>query len=268
MSDISPAALKLTAEQEAKVSTMERGDDIAEFLKEISVQNGLLKRDWDPALLIPVAPGTVPKSYGRTVTIDGRKHIVEAATEIDLERAVSDLYRSAMQPAATTTTRQTEQPPVNQANADQKAALSLEFQMGRITPEEYLQQSGAMDQYLANQGIDIDSLREVTASKQGERIAQSWQEGTAAFLNSSEGADWPGGQENLQIASNLIAENPELMDTENKADALAAVWNYMKEHNLTVVPAENRIASANSMSEILDATGYNERVRSSSIFGR
>src|SRR5258708_34845722 len=110
MSDLSPTALKLTAAQEEKVSTMDRSDDIAEYLKEISVQNGLLKRDWDPSLFIPVAPGAAPRRFAKSITVDGQKRIFEADNELELERSVNDYFRSLHLNQETNSARQTDQP--------------------------------------------------------------------------------------------------------------------------------------------------------------
>jgi len=176
------------------------------------------------------------------------------------------------QSAATTTTepRADKTRVVNQANADQKAALSLEFQMGRLTVDEYLQQSGAIDSYLADQGIDMDSLREVAASQQTERTIQSWAEATEEFKNSSAVSSWTGGEANRAKLGEILVE----MDATDhpNAENIARAYRYMLENNLLVanesVEQESRIANATSPSELNEALGYNERVRSSGIFGR
>ena len=113
----SPIRVDATLEEKLKGATHEQ---IKELLKDAAVSQNLAVREWDESILTPTALADAPRpqKFARAVTIDNRKHIIEAATEIDLERAVSDLYRSAMQPATTTTTRQIEQPPVNQAAAD------------------------------------------------------------------------------------------------------------------------------------------------------
>jgi hypothetical protein len=123
---------------------------------------------------------------------------------------------------------------------------------------------------LADKGIDVESLREVSASKQGERMAQSWAEATEEFKNSSAGSDWPGGEANRAKLGEILVE----MDATDhpNAENIARAYRYMQENNLLVanesVDQANRIANANSPSEINEALGYNERVRSSSLFGR
>jgi len=271
----SPIRVDATLEEKLKGATHEQ---IKELLKDAAVSQNLAVREWDESILTPTALADAPRpqKFARAVTIDNRKHIIEAATEIDLERAVSDLYRAQMQPATTTTTRQTEQPHadqtriVNQADADRKAALDLQFQLGQIDVDTYLSKSGAIDSYLADKGIDVESLREVSASKQGERMATSWADATEEFKNSPAGADWPGGEANRAKLGEILVE----MDATDhpNAENLALAYQYMKDNNLLSVnesvEQERRIANANSPSELNEALGYNERVRSSSIFGR
>ncbi len=244
-------------------------EQIKELMKQAAVDQRLVVREWDTSILTPVTQGTAPQKVGKVVVLNGVKHTLEAATEQELLAKENALYRSQLQPATTTTTRQTvEQPPVNQANADQKAALSLEFQMGRLTVDEYLQQSGAIDSYLADQGIDMDSLREVAASQQTERTIQSWAEATEEFKNSSAGASWPGGEANRAKLGEILIE----MGAEDSPNAenLRLAYQYMQENNLLVPNSEievrDRIAEATSPAELREALGYNER--SSGMFGR
>src|SRR6266699_435230 len=207
-------------------------EQIKEMMKQAAVDQRLVVREWDSSILTPVTQGTAPQKVGKVVVLNGVKHTLEAATEQELLAKENALYRAQLQPATTTTSRQTEQPLVNQADADQKAALSLEFQMGRLTVDEYLQQSGAIDSYLADQGIDMDSLREVAASQQTERTIQSWAEATEEFKNSSAGSSWPGGEANRAKLGEILVE----MDATDhpNAENIARAYRYMQENDLLV----------------------------------
>jgi hypothetical protein len=95
----------------------------------------------------------------------------------------------------------------------------------------------------------------------------TWSQATEQFLNSPEGESWPGGSENLAIATKLLEENPELMNNPS-ADALAAVWNYMRENDLAVPNPEvtqlQQIGEATDVNQIREA--LNRPTQSSGLF--
>ena len=231
--------------------------EIGPILRAAAISQHAITPDWDPELYTenPVAPE--PKGYVRVVIIDGRKTIVEADSELSLEKSVGDLYRAAMaQPA--TSTQQIEQPRnergqfVSAEDAAATAELELQFKRGEISASDYLQKSGAVADYLAKQGIPLQDLRAQVAEKQSERFTQDWASATEEFLHSPEGSDWIGGEENKNILGRLIAEN-QLIDQPSAA-TLAKVWNHMKENSLAVKNADasyqRDLQEAQSPSEI------------------
>ena len=62
---------------------------------------------------------------------------------------------------------------------------------------EYLQESGAIDEYLENAGVPLEELKNAVEDKHTEQFTQSWASATEEFLHSPAGADWPGGAKNL-----------------------------------------------------------------------
>jgi hypothetical protein len=96
----------------------------------------------------------------------------------------------------------------------------------------------------------------------------TWQAATEAFLNSEAGADWPGGERNLALAAQILEQSPELLN-QPSADALARVWEYIKENNLALpnpeTEAANAISEATSVESIREALG---RPSSSGFFDR
>ena len=129
-----------------------------------------------------------------------------------------------------------------------------------------MEKSGAVDSYLANRGVDVESLREVSDN----RYKQNWAQAVEEFKQGP-GRDWPGGQENLRIAQRIMQENG-LMDSPSAA-TLANVWQYMKENNLAVeneeLTARQKISEANSYEELQDALSvYRPGRESSGMFGR
>jgi hypothetical protein len=245
MSDISPSSLKLTAAQEETVSNMTRGEDIAEYLKEVSIQNGLLKRDWDPALLIPVEQ-PITRQVGKVVVLNGVKHSLTANSDAELLAQETALYRAAMKPVATTQPQQTEQPRNDRGQfvaaqqtitLEERAALDLAFQLGQVSMSEYLERSNSVSDYLANQGIRVEDLREQVAEKQSEMVTQSWQAATDEFLAGA-GNWWPGGDSNLAKIGAVLVE----MGCEESpcVENLRRAAEYLRDNGQLVETAETK----------------------------
>jgi hypothetical protein len=266
--DPSNSAIRVDASLEEKLQGATH-EQIKELLKDAAVEQHLAVREWDESILTPTALAGAPRpqKFARAVIIDGHKHIVEADSGLALEKSVGDLYRSAMQPAATTQ-QTTEQPRnergqfVSAENVATKIELELAFKRGDITASDYIQRSGAVAEYLEKSGVPLEDLKASVADKQYER---SWAEATQEFL-AGPGNDWPGGSRNLEIAGLLIKENG--LTGKPSVETLSKVWAFMKENNLAVKnpdpAAATAVASAKSVEEIREAFGG----RSSSMFGR
>ncbi len=287
------SALKLTPDQEKAISEMKSSTEISAYLMDQMVEQGLAAREWDPTILRPIEQK--PVGLTKSITVNGVRHVVEGKNEQELlanENAI--LHAAFSQPAAAAAAvRQpaaaVEQPrdaagrfveavPVVVDEATKKA-LSLKLQLGQISVAEYLEQSGAVNEYLESQGVPLTELQTAVKERQETRFTQDWVEAVEAFRNSAEGLDWPGSQENLLTIGRIIAKN-NLTDAEDKTAALIAAFNYMKENNLVADTPESRAANAKaemeekvknatSMSELLEAVGYRENyMRSSGVFGR
>jgi hypothetical protein len=121
-------------------------------------------------------------------------------------------------------------------------------------------------------GVPINELRQQIQEKTNQRYQKSWAEATEEFLQSSAGADWQGGAENLAIVGRLIQESN--LTEKPSLETLVACWEYMKENNLgkenpavtarnQAAETEQRIGESMSVEQIRDALG-----RSSGMFGR
>jgi hypothetical protein len=211
-------------------------EEIKEIMKSEMVSQGFVKRDWDPELFIENPIGTAPRAHARAVTINGTKHVVEGATEIELEKAVGDLYRAQLTPAATT--QQTEQPRdistgrfVSAEEAANKAELELQFKRGDISAADYLQKSGAISDFLEQQGVPLEDLKAQVAEKQGQKLEQSWADATEEFK--ARNPEWHAHacEGNKNIIGQLLVEN-NLIDAEDKVAALERAFNHARENNL------------------------------------
>jgi hypothetical protein len=177
--------------------------------------------------------------FERTVIIGGREFKFEAATELELERSINNAYAVAyaLQPAEQDIHAAAPEPvPTAEevaakaaAEAEAKAELELKFKRGDITAAEYIEQSGAVDSYLATKGISVDRLKSVVESNDAVKEQQSWAEATEAF-KTGPGADWPGGDKNLHRIG-LYIQALDLMNADDKVAALAQAYNAMKEAN-------------------------------------
>ena len=191
-----------------------------------------------------VAAPNVP--FTRVETIGGRDFTFEAESELELERMINNALKVASvfqsDPPATVVD------PVKEADAQaarEKAAveqaaarteMELQFKRGEITAQEYIEKSGAVKDYLEKQGVPLDELKATIEQGRSKTFEQSWADATEEFLHSATGADWPGGEKNKEILGlKLSALN--LIDTENKVEAIAKAWSSMKENSM-FFPAE------------------------------
>jgi hypothetical protein len=265
------AAIKVTPSLEQEIADAKSTSEITAALHRAALSQGIVEKDpfdkdgtdWST---MHVIERPQPRAFATVVTIDGVKHVLEAGTEQELLAKETELYRAALAaPAATT-----EQPRnsagqfVSQAEIDAEAARVAE--LASVNPMHRIE-AELVERALANQGISIATLREV----EGMKFQNSWAEATAEFLRTA-GADWPGG-ENMDVAAQLIAENG--LEDKPSAETLAAVWNHMKDNNLTVENSafaaeearEKAIRDAKTPDELRAAVGYKDP-SSSGLWGR
>jgi hypothetical protein len=269
MSDISPSKITTDAEFERTIANASF-EEIKSLMAARAIQQGLVKRDqYDPNVLIPTEPGTAPQKFARAVTINGMKHIIESDSELGLEKAVGDLFRAELQPAASATQQTevarddrvrftSEQGRLDEAELVRQSDLELRWKRGEISSDVYLTESGALDRALQAQGIDPNALREVS----GKKFEQSWADATELFK--ARHPDWIGGNENRDLIGQILVDN-RLVDSEDKLAALESAYNHARDNNLLETETlETRIAGAGSVEQIREVLGRG----SSSLFGR
>jgi hypothetical protein len=252
-----------------KVRNGRSADEVAQIFRDAYVEQGLAtNNDYDPSIYTPTTRSEqpTPTRYAKTITVDNVKHLIESDSEQGLVQREIEFYRSLQQPTPTRTEvardadtgRFTTERAQGRAdeNLVAKAELELKFKRGEIDTATFLAQSGAIENYLEQQGIPLDTLKEVAQERQDTRIVQSWQEATQEFLNSPEGRTWPGGQENLKRAGELIQQMG-ATDVEDKVLTLVKVYRYMRENELLSPNKEadalRRVAEARTPSELRDA---------------
>jgi len=256
------SAIQLTDEQKAKIATMS-ASEISPYLVELAVQQGLLKRDWDPSVLHEVQErldAPQPKRFATRVSVDGHQHIIEADSPEALAEATEKFYREIFaQPAPRTDVPardsqgrfapQTDEPtPADEAaQAAVRADLDLRFKRGEVDTAQYLEQTGAVEKYLEARGVSLPALREVSDSK----FVESWSDAADTFVR--EHPDWQGGEQNKQIVGRIV-EQMGLVDARDKSAALDAAYEYARQNNLLVeneqAAALDAIATSNDPEEI------------------
>jgi hypothetical protein len=195
-------------------------------------------------------------SLKRTVNIAGRDFEFEASSELELERVINNAYQVAyaVQPEPI---RQVEiVDPVADAARQQAAAdaevarradVELKFKRGEITAAQYIEETGAMADYLSKQGISIDALKSTVEHNQSNQFEKSWEQATTEFLNSPSGRDWPGGERNKYMIGLQLAALG-LTEAEDKVAALAQAYQVMKQSQL-IFKDETVDASADAIAQ-------------------
>jgi hypothetical protein len=258
--------LKLSREQEERIWTMNT-EEIKSFMHELAVEQGLAVPDtMNPSLLLPVAEpaaavvkeATATTKFTAVETIGGTECTFSADSQAELDRAIANAYRVAMEiapPAAQSRDAQGRFVSAqDQGRADEEAAqraeLEQQFRLGLITPEQFVEKSGVIGQYLTERGIDVAEIQE----SQDRRYEQSWKEASAEFVNTPEGRTWPGGEKNLEILGmKIYALN--LQNANDKVAALKAAYEEMKKAG-TIFPTEAAAGSAASKTGDVDEAAF------------
>lgn len=180
------------------------------------------------------------ETFKRIEVIGGHEFTFEAATELELERSINNAFKIAA--ALRQESTETVPDPAAEAAANVAAAkaeeakaaarteLELQFKRGEITTAVYLEQSGAMDEYLVSKGLSIAALKETVDRHESAKFEQSWEDATTEFLKGS-GSTWPGGARNKEMMGLQIAALG-LSDAKDKVAAFSAAFAEMKKKNL------------------------------------
>jgi hypothetical protein len=269
MSDISKSILEDNAEFNEKAKDMSP-EQIKELARELLTRpNAGFARDiFSPDVLVPTQ--AEPQNYAITVTIRGRKHIVEGRTPEELrenqialmERELNgESQQSTEQPrnergqfvsadaqAEPDAAEQQAQADADAAQAANDAELRLKMMRGEISATQYLEQSGALDDWYA---------KKVQQEAEVRNEINGWNAAVSRWL---EGSDWPGGSENEATMKDILQQNPELLDYPDKTKALDEVYLYMRENDLLktnpAAEAAKKLALAATPEEIHDALNF------------
>ena len=236
--------------------------------------------------------------FTRTEVIGGKEFTFTASTEGEVDRQALAAYKVAFGlPKPEPVVERVPDPAAEKAAAEAevlaKVELERKFRSGEISASDYLQQSGAVNDYLKSQGVDVAALKEVVEETAEKKAAtafeQSWIDATGVFRTSAAGADWPGGDKNRELLGLKLAAMG-LTNAEDKVAALAAAYADMKKTGLyfpngdgstsaaavaasadpAVVAAKaaaDAVIAAKAADDARVATALKNRSTSSSLFG-
>jgi hypothetical protein len=138
-----------------------------------------------------------------------------------------------------------------EAATARKAELELNFRSGNITAAEYIEQSGAMSEYLASQGVPLDQLKQVVEQTQMNSEAQSWADAVEDFKNSPAGNDWPGGDGNLVTLNDKLLSLG-LEDSTDRVGALTRAYAAMRKAGQVIPYTPPAEEPTNTAEEVAD----------------
>jgi hypothetical protein len=189
-----------------------------------------------------------PRVFERTVTVGGQNFTFSDYTEEGLEnqiRSAREVYEHLQESRA-----EEPEPTAAEISAAHQQKLyndtqaQLEFQRGEISVKEYLEKTGAVGDYLASQGVDIDALREQAQRTEVQSFEQNWSDAVQEFLKNS---DWPGGSRNMKLCQQYLGAM-NLAD-EPSAESIRKAYQAMQRDGV-IFPSEVELTQA----DVLKAT--------------
>jgi hypothetical protein len=260
--------IKVDASLEEQIHDATNVEQMKAILRAEALRQNLIVPDVINASVLHEVDVAAPRRFAKTVEIGGVKQTIEGNSELEVEQKLGEFYRTTFQhPVETTeqprnecgqfTAEQGKLDEAAQLEALAKAELELKFKRGELSTDDYLTASGAIERHLADQGVDMEALRDASATK----LRVNWEAATAEFQQTEEGRRWPGGQENFKKLGNLLVEMGAADQPNSENIRRAAEW--LRENGELAGNPESKISEANSVEEIREALG-----RSSSFFGR
>lgn len=216
-------------------------------------------------------PTSEETPFKQTEVINGREFIFEAPTELELERMIANAYRVASAVKETTEEPKPAAVDPNQAALDKAAAeaeatakteLELKFRRGEISASEYIEQSGAVKNYLEKQGLPLEALKASVEENANRKYEQSWADAVEEFKKGP-GSDWPGGENNQEIMG-LQIQALGLLEAEDKVAALAQVYEHMKSRDM-VVPPKVSVSTDTSVADAAAAKAAADKVAADAV---
>jgi hypothetical protein len=251
--------------------------EMTDIRRQWLVEHGAQRDRFSPTVLTFdnfKSPDEAAGTVSRVVKIAGRDVTFSAASLLELEKEINAALTTAA--AGTGGNANADQPtmqarhpltgqffdPSNPAN---QAELKTLLMTGRITSEAFIAAQPQLLDNVMKERFGIDP-----AKVENERFQGSWAAATQEFLNSKDGEDWPGGEENKDILGRILAENG-LVD-QPSVETLAAAYRHAKAHGLLVpnpeIENQKAIAESTSFEDLRQAAWKSAGGRPSSFWSR
>jgi len=279
MSDASQSPIKMTRALQDAVNNAGSAAEVAALMHAAGIEQGVISVGRDGEF---VNDQPQPQKVNRSVTVEGRTFSVEGDTQAEVDAKIAEVIRS-VQPNPTEQGRRAEAAAASEEEAEAArlialTELDLKFKRGEISAADYIEQSGAVKNYLESQGVPLEILREKIHGDQAEKqaeaaIVSSWESATQRFLKSC--PDWVGGavgENNIMVMAAKIAELG-LIDAEDKFQAMVDAWNALKKTGVYYT-GKASVSPDGSPGEIMQAwknaiklEGGDENAHFSTMFG-
>jgi hypothetical protein len=201
------------------------------------------KQSGDTSIATPVVEATedagddteennADKSYYEDIVIGGQTYKFEGDSPADVIRQIK--AATAAHENATKPKQEVKAEAKTGLTPDEKVALDLEYRMGKISTETYLDKTGALDAYLEKKGLKVDDLKEIVQEKISSKVNNQWNSAVEGFLKET---DWPGGAQNEKIIKLKLAE---LKLEEPTVASLTKAYDAMKAEGLVFANSETK----------------------------
>jgi hypothetical protein len=156
-----------------------------------------------PPAAARAAADAAPRVFEKKgVVIGGQKFDFSASSELELARqiAAANEVAAALASDESVTPRSARHAAsrTSEEIAVARSEAEIALRQGTISTAEFLERTGAFDEYLSARGVDVAKISQ-------DQLNEAWQAAAETFRNSAEGADWPGGIRNRQILSDKLA---------------------------------------------------------------
>lgn len=197
-------------------------------------------------------------AYADDFSIGGKSYHFEGDSPAEINRQVKAAI-AAHENATKPEPKQETTAAKRGLSADEKVALELDYRMGKIGLDEYLDKTGALDAYLEKKGVKVDQLKEVVEEKVSRKEVDAWATATEAFKQAHGADEWPGGDQNLKIMAYKLAELG--LSSTPSVDSLNRAFDAMKSDGL-IFPVEPKAEV-----RVEPQTQIKKKPSGSSVFG-
>jgi hypothetical protein len=258
------SAIKLNSEQERAVSEMTSVSEIQQYMRRLSVEQGLAENDGFGGLREterPTIPANAP--HVKSLVVDGTKYLIEGANPAEVAAAELNLLRSLFGGKAA---------PIDGAAAT--AQPDRDAVTGRYvaSTDDPVAAALAPSVLAALRAADInpEDLQAFSESRRSQSTQSSWEEASELFRDSGIGASWPGGLANRDLLGKALTTLG--LDGQPSVESLEKAFRYMQENNQVVgnetLEFEKGVNESTTYEELKSRVGYQNPSLGNQLWGR